>query len=146
MTTARDIMHAGATCVGEHETLTAAAQHMRDLGVGAVADLRRRRPPARNDHRPRHRHQMCLPPARMPTMTTAGELAQGSAYHVSGERRYPRNAHCHGRASGAPAAFIDRGTTAWLASSARPISHGNLAEHEIAQFVKAICSPKALTP
>ena len=36
MTTARDIMHTGATCVGEHETLTAAAQHMRDLGVGAL--------------------------------------------------------------------------------------------------------------
>jgi CBS domain-containing protein len=36
MTTARDIMHAGATCVREHETLTTAAQHMRDLGVGAL--------------------------------------------------------------------------------------------------------------
>ena len=36
MTTARDIMHTGATCVGEHETLTAAAQHMRELGVGAL--------------------------------------------------------------------------------------------------------------
>ena len=29
-------MPTGATCVGEHETLTAAAQHMRDLGVGAL--------------------------------------------------------------------------------------------------------------
>lgn len=29
MTTARDIMNAGVTCVGEHETLTAAAQYMR---------------------------------------------------------------------------------------------------------------------
>ena len=36
MTTARDIMHTGATCVGEHETLTAAAQHMGELGVGAL--------------------------------------------------------------------------------------------------------------
>ncbi len=36
MTTARDIMHGGATCVGEHETLTVAAQHMRDLGVGVL--------------------------------------------------------------------------------------------------------------
>ena len=36
MTTARDIMHTGATCIGEHETLDAAAQHMRDLGVGAL--------------------------------------------------------------------------------------------------------------
>ncbi|VAZ82050.1 Hypoxic response protein 1 [Mycobacterium persicum] len=36
MSTAKDIMHAGATCVGEHETLAAAAQHIRDLGVGAL--------------------------------------------------------------------------------------------------------------
>ena len=36
MTTAKDIMHTGVTCIGEHETLTAAAQHMRDLGVGAL--------------------------------------------------------------------------------------------------------------
>jgi len=31
MTTARDIMHAGATCIGEHGTVTAAARQMRDL-------------------------------------------------------------------------------------------------------------------
>lgn len=37
MTTARDIMHTGVTCVGERDTLVAAAQHMRDLGA---ADLR----------------------------------------------------------------------------------------------------------
>lgn len=36
MTTARNIMHSGATCVGGHETLRAAAQHMRELGVGAL--------------------------------------------------------------------------------------------------------------
>jgi CBS domain-containing protein len=36
MTTARDIMNAGVTCVGEHETLTAAAQHMRERDIGAL--------------------------------------------------------------------------------------------------------------
>ena len=36
MTTAREIMHTGATCVGEHETVMAAARQMRDLGVGAL--------------------------------------------------------------------------------------------------------------
>ena len=36
MTTARDIMHTGATCIGEHETLQHAAQQMRDLGVGSL--------------------------------------------------------------------------------------------------------------
>jgi hypothetical protein len=41
MTTARDIMHAGATCVGEQETLSAAAQHMRDLDTAWSASSAR---------------------------------------------------------------------------------------------------------
>ena len=36
MTTARDIMHTGAECIGEHQTLQHAAQRMRDLDVGAL--------------------------------------------------------------------------------------------------------------
>jgi CBS domain-containing protein len=36
MTTARDIMHTGATCIAEDQSLMDAAQMMRDLGVGAL--------------------------------------------------------------------------------------------------------------
>lgn len=36
MTTARDIMTAGAECAGVNDTITQAAQKMRDLGVGAL--------------------------------------------------------------------------------------------------------------
>jgi len=36
MTTARDIMHAGAECIGESQTLQHAARLMRDLDVGAL--------------------------------------------------------------------------------------------------------------
>ena len=36
MTKAREIMTPGAECVGEHETLEAAARRMKDLGVGAL--------------------------------------------------------------------------------------------------------------
>ena len=36
MTTARDIMHTGAQCIGEDQTLMEAAQMMRDLGVGSL--------------------------------------------------------------------------------------------------------------
>lgn len=36
MTTARDIMHVGVTCIGEKETLQHAAQQMRDLDVGSL--------------------------------------------------------------------------------------------------------------
>src|SRR5690242_2387596 len=33
---AQDVMHTGAECVGEHESLRSAAQMMRDLEVGAL--------------------------------------------------------------------------------------------------------------
>jgi CBS domain-containing protein len=36
MTTARDIMSPGAECIGEQETLRAAARKMAELGVGAL--------------------------------------------------------------------------------------------------------------
>lgn len=36
MTKAREIMTPGAECIGEHETLEAAARKMKDLGVGAL--------------------------------------------------------------------------------------------------------------
>ncbi|RMI91660.1 CBS domain-containing protein [Streptomyces sp. ZS0098] len=36
MTTARDIMHSGATCIQENETLRTAALRMKELGVGAL--------------------------------------------------------------------------------------------------------------
>ncbi|MEO3811092.1 CBS domain-containing protein [Sphaerisporangium sp. B11E5] len=34
--TAKDLMHEGAQCIGEHDSLRAAAQMMRDLSVGAL--------------------------------------------------------------------------------------------------------------
>ncbi|HSK55657.1 MAG TPA: CBS domain-containing protein [Jiangellales bacterium] len=36
MTTARDMMHMGAQCIGEHESMADAARMMRDLGVGSL--------------------------------------------------------------------------------------------------------------
>src|SRR5215470_7426823 len=36
MTTARDIMHAGAECIDENQTLQHASRQMRDLDVGAL--------------------------------------------------------------------------------------------------------------
>ncbi|MEE1788413.1 CBS domain-containing protein [Streptomyces sp. SP17BM10] len=36
MTTAREIMHTGAQCIGEHQTLAEAAKMMRDKNVGAL--------------------------------------------------------------------------------------------------------------
>ncbi|MEX5271662.1 CBS domain-containing protein [Kocuria sabuli] len=36
MSKAREIMTPGAECIGEHETLEAAARKMKDLGIGAL--------------------------------------------------------------------------------------------------------------
>ena len=81
MTTARDIMNAGVTCVGEHETLSAAAQHMREHDIGAL-------PICGDDDR---LHGMLtdrdivvkgLAAGLDPNTTTAGELARDSVCYV----------------------------------------------------------------
>lgn len=76
MTTARDIMHPGAECVGEHQTLKFAAERMRDLGVGAL-------PICGDDDRlhgiitDRDIVLKCVASGGDPATVTAGELAQG---------------------------------------------------------------------
>jgi CBS domain-containing protein len=76
MTTARDIMHEGATCIGEHETLQHAAQQMRDLDVGSL-------PICGDDNSlvgiitDRDIVTKCIARGTDPASITAGELAQG---------------------------------------------------------------------
>jgi CBS domain-containing protein len=76
MTTARDIMHPGAQCVGEHDSLQRAAQLMRDLDVGAL-------PICGDDNRlkgivtDRDIVTQCIAQGFDPASTTAGQLAQG---------------------------------------------------------------------
>jgi CBS domain-containing protein len=81
MTTARDIMHAGVECIGEHETLQRAAARMRELDVGAL-------PICGDDDR---LHGMitdrdivvkCVAVGSDPATMTAGELAQGRPYWI----------------------------------------------------------------
>jgi CBS domain-containing protein len=81
MTTARDIMHSGAECIGEHQTLEFAAQRMRDLDVGAL-------PICGDDDRlhgiitDRDIVIKCIAAGGDPKTTTAGELAQGKPVTV----------------------------------------------------------------
>jgi CBS domain-containing protein len=76
MTTARDIMHPGCECVGEHESLQRAAQIMRDLDVGSL-------PICGDDNRlkgivtDRDIVIGCVAQGFDPAGTTAGQLAQG---------------------------------------------------------------------
>jgi CBS domain-containing protein len=142
MTTARDIMHAGATCAGEHESLTAAAQHMRDLGVGAL-------PICGDDDR---LHGMitdrdivvkCLANGMDPSTTTAGQLAQGSTYHVQADADIEEMLNVMEEHQVRRLPVIDNHRLVGMVSEADIARH--LPEHAIVQFVKAICSPKALT-
>jgi CBS domain-containing protein len=74
MTTARDIMHVGVTCIGERETLQQAAQQMRDLDVGSL-------PVCGDDDRlsgiitDRDIVTKCIARGADPASITAGELA-----------------------------------------------------------------------
>jgi CBS domain-containing protein len=76
MTTARDIMHAGCQCVGEHESLQRAAQLMRELDVGAL-------PICGDDNRlkgivtDRDIVTQCIAQGYDPASTSAGQMAQG---------------------------------------------------------------------
>jgi CBS domain-containing protein len=78
---ARDIMHSGAECIGEDESLGSAAQRMRDLGIGSL-------PICGGDDRlqgiltDRDIVVKCLAEGRDPTQVRAGDLAQGTLLWV----------------------------------------------------------------
>jgi CBS domain-containing protein len=76
MPTAREVMHAGVTCVGENQPLAAAARMMRDLHIGAVpvcgADDRFKGIVTDRDITVR-----CVAEGLDPRSIAAGQLAQG---------------------------------------------------------------------
>ncbi|MEU1434854.1 CBS domain-containing protein [Streptomyces sp. NPDC005786] len=86
MTTAKDIMHTGATWIPAHETLDRAAQLMRDHKVGAL-------PISENGEQGRMVGILtdrdivvgCVAMGRDPSKVTAGELAQGTPRWIDAE-------------------------------------------------------------
>ena len=84
MTTAREIMHTGATCVQEDETLEDAARRMSELDVGAL-------PICGPDDRlhgiitDRDIVVKCLAKGKNPKTMTAGQLAQGKPITIDAE-------------------------------------------------------------
>lgn len=84
MTTAREIMTAGAACVGENETLEAAARKMKDLDVGQL-------PVCGEDGRlkgvvtDRDIVVKCLADGGDPRSTTAGKLAEGKPVTIGAD-------------------------------------------------------------
>jgi CBS domain-containing protein len=78
---ARDIMHPGAECISENDSVAAAAQKMRDLGVGSL-------PICGADDRlhgiltDRDIVIKCIAEGRDPAQVRAGDLAQGTVFWV----------------------------------------------------------------
>jgi len=140
MTTARDIMHVGAECIGEHETLAQAARRMRDLDVGAL-------PVCGDDDQlsgiitDRDIVIRCLATGGNPETVTAGDLVQGKpftihadasaeqAVRVMEEHRIRRLPVIDNNNKNRPVGMISE------ADLAR-----HLPEHAVAEFVGAVCA------
>ncbi|MEU9119975.1 CBS domain-containing protein [Streptomyces sp. NPDC048506] len=137
MTTARDIMHSGAICVQESETLVDAARRMRDLDVGAL-------PICGPDDR---LHGMitdrdivlkCLAKGKDPQTMTAGELAQGKPVTITADAGAEQvlNAMEEHRIRRLP--VIDDHRLVGMISEADLARH--LPEEKVGHFVESVCA------
>ncbi|MCV7221511.1 CBS domain-containing protein [Mycolicibacterium elephantis] len=142
MTTVREIMHTGATCVDEHETLTAAAQKMRDQGIGAL-------PICGDDERlkgmltDRDIVVRGIAAGRDPNTTTVGELAQGYIYRVDADASVEEMLNIMEEHQVRRLAVMDDDRLVGIVSEADVARH--LPEHMVAQYAKSICAPLAIT-
>lgn len=137
MTTARDIMHSGAECISEHETLMGAAAKMRELDVGAL-------PICGDDDRlhgiltDRDIVVKCLAVGEDPAHMTAGQLAQGTPQTIdagSDVNDALRVMEQH-RIRRLP--VIENRRLVGIISEADLAR--NLSEHEVSHFVEMICA------
>lgn len=137
MTTARDIMHPGADCIDENETLEQAAVRMRDLHVGAL-------PICGSDDRlhgiitDRDIVVRCIAQGGDPRTATAGDLAQGTPVWVDADADIDEamTKMIDNRIRRLP--VIDRGRLVGMISEADLATH--LDDQRVAQFASAIYS------
>ncbi|MFE6222674.1 CBS domain-containing protein [Streptomyces sp. NPDC057854] len=136
MTTAREIMHTGASCVQENESLMDAARRMSELDVGAL-------PICGPDDRlhgiitDRDIVVKCLAKGKDPHHMTAGLLAQGKPITVdadAGSEQVLRTMQEH-RVRRVP--VIDDHRLVGMISEADLARH--LPEEHVGHFVEEIC-------
>jgi CBS domain-containing protein len=137
MTTAQEIMHTGAECIGEHETLQYAAQRMRDLDVGAL--------PICDDNdilsgivTDRDIVTKCVASGADPATITAGQLAQGMPVTIdsSAEVSDVLNVMMQHQIRRLP--VIESDQPIGMITEADLARH--LPEESVGQFVEAICA------
>jgi CBS domain-containing protein len=137
MTTARDIMHTGAECVGEHQTLQHAAQRMRDLGVGAlpICDDNDRLLGIITD---RDIVTKAIARGADPASTTAGELAQGTLVTIDSQADVAEVLNAMGEHQIRRLPVMESHQLVGMISEADLARH--LPEQSVGQFVEAICA------
>ncbi|MFE2560918.1 MULTISPECIES: CBS domain-containing protein [Streptomyces] len=136
MTTAREIMHAGASCVQENENLMDAARRMSELDVGAL-------PICGPDDRlhgiitDRDIVVKCLAKGKDPHRMTAGDLAQGKPVTVDAgaDSEVVLRTMRHHRVRRVP--VIDDHRLVGMISEADLARH--LPEERVGHFVEEIC-------
>lgn len=137
MTTAREIMHAGAECIGEHETLAQAARRMRDLDVGAL-------PVCGDDDQlngiitDRDIVIRCLATGGNPETVTAGDLAQGKPFTIDADASAEQVVRVMEEHRIRRLPVIDNNRPVGMISEADLARH--LPEQTIAEFVEAVCA------
>lgn len=135
MKTARDIMHNGAECINEDQSLEQAAQMMRDLGVGSL-------PICGNDNRlqgmitDRDIVIKCLAEGRSPAMMTAGELAQGTPRCVNADADVEQVLRTMSNHQIRRVPVLDNQRMVGMISEADLARH--LSDEQIAQFVTSV--------
>ena len=137
MTTARDIMHAGVECIGEHDTLQYAAQWMRDLDVVAL-------PICGDDDRlhgiitDRDIVIKCVADGGDPAVITAGELAQGKPVTVDSSTEVSNVLQAMESHQIRRVPVIEGHRLVGMISEADLARH--LPEQAVGEFVEAICA------
>jgi CBS domain-containing protein len=137
MTTARDIMHVGVTCIGEHETLQHAAQQMRDLDVGSL-------PVCGDDDRlrgiitDRDIVTKCIARGIDPANVTAGELADGKPVTIESQADVAEVLRAMERHQIHRLPVTEREQPVGMISQADLARH--LPETLVGEFIEAVCA------
>jgi len=135
---ARDLMHPGAECIGEGDSIAAAAQKMRDLGVGSL-------PICGADDRlhgiltDRDIVLRCVAEGSDPAQVRAGDLAQDTLFWAEasagvGDVLHQMESH---RVKHLP--VIDNHRLVGIITEADLARH--LDEHRLAEFVEKVYTP-----
>jgi CBS domain-containing protein len=137
MATARDIMHVGVTCIGEHETLQHAAQQMRDLDVGSL-------PVCGDDDRllgiitDRDIVTKCIARGVDPANVTAGELADGMPITIEAQADVTEVLHAMEQHQIHRLPVIESQQPVGMITQADLARH--LPESSVGEFIDAVCA------